>query len=471
MSHAQEGDPSHGEKIAVVFVATLSSFLMPFMASSLNVALPRIGAEFSMDAILLSWIVTAYLLVAGIFILPFGRLADIYGRKRLFTGGVAIFTLAAFLNAIAPSGIMLIGFRVLQGVGAAMMFGLGVAILTSVFPPGERGKMLGYNTAAVYAGLSCGPFFGGTMTLHFGWRSIFLANVCFGVMVLIIAVRYLKGEWAGAMGERFDLPGAVIYSITLVMVIYGFSLLPEITGGVLLTLGVIFLSGFVFWETRTEYPLLEMRLFRRNTVFAFSNLATLLHYGATATITFLMSLYLQYNRGLDPQTTGLILIIQPVIQTLLSPVAGKISDRVEPRVIASAGMGLTAVGLLNFIFISDQTPLPLISFNLGLVGLGFAFFASPNTNAIMNSVEKRLYGVASGTLGTMRIVGNMLSMGIVMMIISMMIGHVEITPQYHEEFLYCVHIAFSIFSIMCFAGIFASLARGKIHNTNDASGG
>lgn len=208
-----------------------------------------------------------------------------------------------------------------------MMFGLGVAILTSIFPPGERGKVLGYNTAAVYAGLSCGPFFGGVMTQQFGWRSIFVANVVFGILILTVSFLRLKGEWAEAKGERFDLPGSAIYSIMLVVVIYGFSLLPSPDGWVLLLVGMVSLTGFVAWESRAKNPLLEMHLFRKNTVFAFSNLATLLNYAATAAVAFLMSLYLQYNKGLDPQSAGIILITQPIVQTIFSPLAGRFQTR------------------------------------------------------------------------------------------------------------------------------------------------
>jgi EmrB/QacA subfamily drug resistance transporter len=432
------------------------------MASAVNIALPTIGKELSMDAVQLSWVATAYLLIAGMFLLPFGRIADIHGRKRMFTIGIIIFTVASLLNSLATSGLMLISFRLLQGFGASMMFGLGIAILTSVFPPEERGKVLGYNVAAVYLGLSVGPFAGGLLTHHFGWRSVFLTNIPLGIMILVVSLWKLKGEWSDAKGERFDISGSVIYSLMLVAVIYGFTLLPAANGGVLLLLGMVGLVAFVAWESRTKSPLLEMHLFRRNTVFAFSNLATLISYCATAAVTFLLSLYFQYNMGLSAQDAGVILITQPIVQAVFSPLAGRLSDKVEPRIVASAGMAFTVFGLLMLTFIGNVTSISYLLISLGLLGFGIALFSSPNTNAVMSSVEKRSYGVASATLGTMRITGQMLSMAIVMLLVSTFIGPTQITPGHYDEFLHVVKVAFSIFTVLCIIGIFASLARGKV---------
>lgn len=453
-----------GNKRTTLLVATLSSFLTPFTGSSVNVALPSIGQEFSMDAILLSWVPTSYILASAMFLVPFGKLADIYGRKKIFLYGVFTYTLSSFFSAISTSAIMLICFRVIQGIGAAMTFGTGVAILTSVFSPGERGKVLGINVAAVYSGLSLGPVLGGFLTQQISWRSVFFATVPLGLIIIAFVLWKLKGEWAEARGEKFDFIGSIIYSISLVAIMYGFSMLRNSLLGIWFVLiGAFVFLLFVGWEIRTETPVLDINLFRKNTVFAFSNLAALINYSATFAVGFLLSLYLQYVKALTPQNAGLILTAQPVMMAIFSPFAGRLSDRFEPRIIASMGMAITVVSLLLFAFLKDTTPLQFVVASLILLGIGLAFFSSPNTNAVMSSVEKRFYGVSSATLGTMRLTGQMLSMGIAMVIFAIYLGNVQITPERYSAFLSGMKTAFIIFAVLCFAGIFASLARGKVH--------
>jgi len=449
-------------KRVVLLIAMMSSFLTPFMSSSVNIALPSIGQELSIDAVLLGWVASAYLLAAAMFLVPFGRVADIWGRKKVFTYGVSLFTLSSLLIAMSNSTLTLVAFRVVQGVGGAMVFGTGVAILTSVFPAGERGRALGINVAAVYTGLSLGPFVGGFLTQSFGWRSIFLVNVPIGLIVIVVVAWKLKDEWAGARGEKFDFLGSGVYSLALVAIMYGLSRLPVALGAWLVLAGVVGTAAFVWWETRIENPVLDVTLFGNNAVFAFSNLAALINYSATAAVGFLLSLYLQYIKGFSPQSAGLILVSQPIVQALFSPFAGRLSDRMEPRIVASLGMALTVIGLFSLTFLGPGTSLPFIVANLMLLGLGFALFSSPNTNAIMSSVERRLYGVASATLGTMRLTGQMLSMGIAMLLFALYIGRVQITPEYYALFLSSAKTAFTIFAGLCFGGVFASLARGSV---------
>ena len=272
----------------------------------------------------------------------------------------------------------------------------------------------------------------------------------------------LKGEWADAKGESFDLLGSLTYCISLTALVYGLSLLPDNIGITIALIGLIGLFGFIVWEYNSPSPLLDVRIFQTSTVFAFSNLSTLIHYSATFAVGFLISLYLQYIKLYTPQIAGMILMVQPVVMALFSPSAGRLSDRIEPRIVASIGMVMTVIGLFVFSFISKDMTLSLIILNLTILGLGFALFSSPNTNAVMSSVDKKYFGVASATLGTMRLTGQMLSMGITTLIFSVKIGKVQITEEYYQQFLVSSRMAFLIFSILCFLGILASMARGKI---------
>ncbi len=450
-------------KNVALMIAGMSSFLTPFTASSVNIALPSIGGELLLNALELSWVATAYLLAAAILLVPFGRIADIHGRKRIFLFGMTFDAVASLMCAISHSGTWLIVFRAMQGLGGAMIFGTGIAILTSVFPAQGRGRALGINVAAVYTGLSAGPLIGGFLTERLGWRSIFILNAFLGLIVIVAVLWKLKGEWAGAKGEKFDYNGAIIYSLAMVTIMYGFSVLPDLKGGGLILIGVCGVAAFVRWELKIEQPVLSIGLFRDNSVFRFSNLAALINYSATFAVTFLLSLYLQYIKGFTPEHAGLILAIQPIFQIICSPIAGNLSDRIEPRILASAGMAVTAAGLVLLTFLSSSTKLVFIMFTLAILGFGFGFFSSPNINAVMSSVEKKFYGVASGMLGTMRLTGQMFSMGMTLLLFALYIGRVQITPENYQLFLTSMKTAFTISALLCFGGIFASIARGRTH--------
>ena len=449
------------KKIALL-IAVLAGFLTPFDLSAVNIALPTIASEFSIDAVTIGWVASAYLLASAVFLVPFGRIADIHGRKKVFSAGLMIFTLASFAIVFSVSPAMIILLRIVQGMGAALIFGTAVAILTSVTPPQERGKALGIYTTAVYLGLSMGPFLGGFLVTSFGWRSIFLVNVPLGILILAIIRTKLEGEWADARGGSFDIPGALLYGFALVCVMYGFSHLPNVSGIVLVVAGTLALAAFVWWEHHIPSPLINLSLFLKNRVFAFSNLAALINYSATFSVTFFLSFYLQYIKLLSPAVAGTILVTQPVVQAVFSSYAGRLSDRIEPGRIASAGMAITAGGLFLLSFLSADTSLTYLIGTLILLGLGFAFFSSPNTNAIMSSVTKPYYGVASGTLGTMRLVGQMLSMGIAMVIISVFVGRVMITPEVGTQILMSIQTGFTFFALLCCCGIFFSLVRGSV---------
>lgn len=454
-------------QLYILLVTTLSSFLTPFMGSAVNVALPAIARELSMTALSLSWVATSFILAAAITLIPVGRLADIYGRRRFYIYGALIFTVASSFCIWSPSQFFLIAARTLQGIGGAMIFSTGTAMLISAYPPSERGKIIGINTAAIYIGLTVGPFIGGLLTQHFGWRYIFLFTVFLGVAIVYITMNIIEAEKSTHEDEGFDSIGSLLYAVALFALMYGFSRLPSWNAGVLISTGIICLTLFVFQQKRSTFPLVDIYLFLNNKVFAFSNLAALINYCATFAITFLLSLYLQHIKMLTPSHTGIILIAAPVVQAFLSPLAGKLSDRFEPQIISSIGMALTVMGLVLLTFLSGQTSIEYVLFCLILLGIGFALFSSPNVNATMSAVEKKFYGVASATLGTMRLTGQMFSMGITMLIFAVILGDHPISGTNNYLLLKSAKVIFAILAVICCGGILASLARGKIHHEDN----
>lgn len=447
-------------KIAALLVASIASFFTPFMGTSVNIALPTIGLDFGADAILLNWITNGFLLAAAIFAVPFGRLADIHGMKKIFTYGIIIFTVASLSCALSPSSLILITSRIIQGIGSAMIFVTGLAIITSVYPPHHRGKAIGINIAAVYVGLSLGPVIGGLMTQYLGWRSLFFLMIPFGLLVVGIVFWKLHDEWAASRGEKFDFIGSIIYSIMLLLIMYGFSSLPKIDGWVMLVLGVIGLLTFIKWELRTESPVFNIRLFK-NTEFTFSSMAALINYSATFAVSLLLSYYLQYIKGFEPHAAGLILVFQPILMAVTAPLAGRMSDRFDARIIATAGMATVTIALFTLTFLDVNTPLTDIIIGLVVLGLGFGLFSSPNTNVIMGSVERKFYGVASATVSTMRLIGQTMSIGIATLIFALFMGRVQITPEQYPSLLESIQLCFVVFTILCFVGIFVSWYRGN----------
>jgi EmrB/QacA subfamily drug resistance transporter len=459
----------NAQERATLLAVMSTAFLVPFIGSAVNLALPSLGNEFQSSALLLSWVVTSYILATAALLLPFGRLADIVGRKKIFVGGLLLFSLFSFLCGLAGSIEVLIPFRLLQGIGAAMIFSTSMAILTSVYPPSRRGKALGLSVAGTYIGLSLGPVLGGWLNHNMGWRSIFYLTSILSFIPIYTAAR-LKGEWKGAEGEKFDLVGSLLYVLGLVAFLYGMSSIStSILSRYIAMLGLALIVLFVRYELVQVHPLIEMRLFVQNVTFTFSNIATMLNYSAGFALGFLMSLYLQVVMGYSSQAAGMIILSQPLMMALFSPLAGSISDRVEARVVASAGMAISTVGIFLFIFLDVNTPVGMIVANLAFIGLGFAIFSSPNTNAIMSSVQPRLYGIASSTLGTMRLVGQALSMALVTLLMATYIGDAQLGTVDPKILMKSIHTAFILFSLLCFLGIFASIVRGNVNQDTKGS--
>ena len=447
-------------KRSVLLVATVAAFLTPFMGSAVNLALPAIGRDFNANALELGWVISSFILSSAIFLLPLGRLADIVGRKRVFSYGILLFTISTFAILFAWNIRILILLRTIQGVSSAMIFGTSLAIITSVFKPGERGRAMGINITSTYLGLSLGPIIGGVLTQYLGWKSIFAFLVPVGLVAFIL-VKKIKTEWADASQEKFDWKGSVVYGIALFASMFGFSKLPSAQGWIFLSAGLFLAVVFYLLEMKISNPVFDFRLVFSNRVFAFSGIAALIHYSATNASGFFISLYLQYLKGFDARTAGLIMISQPLAMTILSPLAGRLSDKKNPGVIASIGMGMTSAGLIMLCFMKADTPSYYLILLLLLMGTGFALFSSPNSNAIMSSVEKRHLGVASAAVGTMRMVGQMMSMGIAMMLISLYIGKNQIIPENYPQLILTMRTGFIIFSVLSFFGVFASLARNN----------
>lgn len=442
----------------ILLVATLSGFLVTFMSSAVNIALPLIEAEFHMSAVALSWVSFSYTLVAGAILMPAGRIADVCGRVRFFVWGMIVFTVISFASALAPSGTVLIVLRALHGVGFALGMVTTATLVTLAYPPQSRGKALGLNISGIYLGLTLGPVLGGVIVHNIGWRGLFVVLGVLGLVTVAFSFWKLRHvEWREPKPASFDVAGSLIYAIALTALLLGFSLLPDALGAILAAIGVVGLGGFLWWETRAADPLLHVDLLRKNRVFAFANAAALINYAATFAMVFLLSLYLQYNRGLNPQVAGFVLVAGTFLQAVFSPVAGRLSDRLNARYLTAAGMAVCAAGLFALGFLTEATPYWYIIVLTCITGIGYAFFSAPVMHTIMGSVDKARVGTASATVATMRLAGMSISMGIATLVLAIEVGRQAIQTVDYPNLLTSVQASFFIFALLCVLGVAASL--------------
>jgi EmrB/QacA subfamily drug resistance transporter len=448
----------HNRSVALAATA-VASFLVPFMMSAVGITLPAIQTALSATAVELSWVAGGYMLALSVILLPIGRLADIWGRRRTFVWGTAWFTVSTLLVSLSWSIEALLVLRVLQGVGAAMINSTGIAIVTAIYPPKERGRAMGIIVGCVYAGLSVGPLLGGLLTDWAGWRAVFYLCLAPGVLAWILACR-IDNEWRPARGQSFDLLGALLYGVFVIACVKGLTGLARPGIGIsLLLVSAVALLLFVRRSCSIEHPVLFLGLFTSNRVFTLSSVATMINYAGTFAVGFLLSLYLQVVKGFAPVHAGLILVIQPAVQALLSPLAGVLSDRFNAAAMATLGMALCGAGLLGLGYIDADSEVWVIGGLLALMGLGFALFASPNMSVIMGSVAPKDYSIASSLVATMRTFGMSLSMGIATVVFGFLLHGRQVSPENIPQFLASMRIIFDVCAGLCVAGVFCSLGR------------
>jgi MFS family permease len=448
------------EQRATLIVAMITNFINPFAITSLNIAVPHIGAEYHIMAAHLTWIILAFTFTTVVLTVPFGRIADIRGREPILKIGILLVCVSAIGNIFAPNMAAFFAIRAVQGVGGAMVFATNAPIAIAAYPANRRGWVLGITVAAVYTGAALGPVIGGLITHQFGWRGVFVMIAILSAVALGVSVLRLP-KMEKMLAPPVLNPGSIVlYMIASGLIAFGLTtFMQNIWSYIILAAGVVFSVIFVKHELGAETPVIDVRLFRDSPNFALSNLAALFNYAATFAIAYLLSIYLQLVKGYGADVSGLILISQPIIQTIVSPFAGKLSDKRSPYALASIGMSLCAASLVMFAFVSEETPLPYIIGALLLVGLGFGIFSSPNTNVIMSSVGKDNFGMAASVQSTARTFGQVICLAIITIIMNAVIGNKAIEDAPAADIVFDMHISFAVVACICVVGIFFSLKR------------
>lgn len=451
---------SIGKKYLLLISAS-GSLLAPFMVSSLIVAIPAIGKEFSMSAAEMSWMSTAFFLAASMFLLPCGRAADIFGVKRVFTLGIYVYFISALLAYLSPSSMTLTTARFLTGIGAAMIFGTSFAILSLSLPESERGQALGINIAGSLLGFALGFQAGGLLTYYLSWRWIFLLTLPIDLLVIALIHLKLPGECAFSKGQKLDLPGSVLIITMLFLIVAGSSALPSSRGVLSLLGGVTLFIVFIRWEMRTKSPVINPRLFIKNLPFAISNGAALTYYAGSFGVIFLFSLYLHYIGQLDARQVGLVLLVFTLIMSVLVSYAGKLSDRFSPSIITTTGILITLLGLLPLAFLDSATPLGLVLLEFLLIIVGEALFAPPIVKIILSCLPREMYGMGSSLEETMRLLGNAASMAIITVIFTIYLGESIIKTENFPGLLSSMRAIFSIFFVISTTSLILAASSRK----------
>jgi EmrB/QacA subfamily drug resistance transporter len=441
----------------LLIVGILVSFLTPFVRSSINLALPALANEFALSAVFLTWISTIYLIVNAILYIPFGRIGDIYGRKRIFQYGLIIFTISSFISAFSISGEMFLFFRILQAIGNAMIFANLNAMISSAFPVNERGRAFGLTSMGVFVGLIVGPILGGAITEIVGWRTLFYLDTIIGIIAVYTITRF-KYDWVDTKEEKLDILGSFLLGMSIIFIIYAFSDLTQKYSIFLFIAGIIVLSLFYLVEKRVAFPLINLDLFNSKS-FTFGNITAFINYGAFVSVGFILSLYLQYLKGYGPLTAGLIVSIQSITMVIVSPFAGRLSDKIDPGSVSTVGMVLTTIGVALMTLINFENALYIGGFSLIIFGAGIGLFYSSNTKVVMSTVNKKYFGVASATLSDIRSIGQIFGMGIVMLFISAILGNVQIMPSNYPELIISLRISLVAITVLSSIGIFTSIFK------------
>ena len=447
------------EKI-VLIVATLTSFFTVFLSSAVMVAVPSLASEFGMSNIIQNWVTMLFFLAVAIFTIPAGQLSGKFGLKKSMVFGSAVYILSSIVAVFSINSELVLICRLIQGIGVSFLNVASMAMVVSAFSPQERGKAIGINVTGVYLATSTSPVIGGFLNFQFGWRSIFLTSVPFLILILVLLISQIKEEWI-TMGEvPIDWKGCIVYSLGILLFIYGFTRLDESIGIILTVVGIIVLGLFVALELREKYPVFDVKFFK-NPKFSSANFAALTAYLATFAVTTIVNYHLQYIRGYDSQMAGLILLVAPLIQVIMAPISGRLSDKVNPQKLAAIGMFFGAISLAMLSMLGDSTPLWFLIVAMISHGLGFGIFSSPNTNAIMGSVPPKDTPVASASVATMRVIGQTMSMGMLTLVFAFVMGNVPMVEKYFPLLITSSQITCLICMVLCVTSVFASLVGIK----------
>ncbi len=444
----------------ILLICTVLSFFTVFAFNGVMIVIPSIATEYGMNNIVQNWVTIIFLLIVAIISIPAGQIAGKYGLKKITIISITLFLITSIINIFAISSEMFLICRLILGITNAFINVTSMAMVVSAFKPQNRGKALGINITGVYLGLSFSPVISGILNYQFGWRSVILFAIPFLLILLILLLTKVDDEWITFKDIPLDFKGSIIYGIGMLLFIYGFTILNQTTGIILTIAGILILILFAYTELRCDYPVFDVRFFK-NREFSAANFASLSAYLATFAVVTILNYHLQYIKGYDSQVSGLILIIAPVCQVIIAPIAGRLSDRYVPQILAAIGMTLGTISLILFSFLDTGSSLTFLIISMIIYGVGFGLFSPPNTNVIMGSVPPKDTSIASASVAVMRTLGQTMSMGILTLVFAFIMGNVPIIPEYYPLLIFSSQVTCLICIVLCIASVFASFVGIK----------
>ena len=445
----------------IIIVSIISSFAVAFTSNAVSVALPVIAHDLNISNIMQNWIVSIYLLIIAAASVPFGKICVKYGLKLTYEIGLIVYMIGAILSGMAPDISVLIISRIIQALGSAILFVNEMALITAQLPENKRGQSIGFTVTGVYIGLALAPTISGILSQNVSWRSVFYVTIPLTLISLFLLMR-IKKEWKMEEEKPIDIRGSLLYVVGIILLMYGFTRINESVGIILFILGILVLAEFIKYELKIKNPIYEIRLFK-NKIYTASNIASLISYFATFVVTYILNYHFQYIHGLDPQTSGIVLVVTPVIMAIIAPISGRLSDKYPPQIITAIGMGLVTIALFILTFLDKTTPFALVLLAMILQGVGFGFFSSPNSNIIMSSVDKDDVGTASASLSTVRTIGQSFSLGLLTVVFAFIMGNVPIIPSNYYLLIQSSQMTMAIATFLCLIAVFLSLKGLNYH--------
>lgn len=438
------------EEKYIITAGSLATIIVAFLLNAAPVALPSIAKAFAMNNVLQNWVDTLYLLSIAVFSIPCGKICEKYGIKKVLKIGLIIFFIGTLGTGLSQNAIMLLIFRAILGIAAAILNVASIALIVESMDDNKKGPAVAIAVAAVYVGIALAPILGGSLIFNFGWQSLFYATLPF-ILLNYYLVHKIKSEIKHDDNKSFDMTGSILYSIGIILFIYGFTRILETVGQIITISGIILLIGFGLWELRNKNPIFEMRLFK-NIRFSAANLACLFSYFATFMTTYVYNYHMQYIMGMDSQIAGMYLIITPAIMVVMSVISGELIKKVQAEIVTGAGLLILTVAFIIMCFLSRTTPLYVLLIAMGLHGIGYGLFSSPNTLLITTTVPPEESSKASASLSAMRLIGQTVSLGIFTTVFAIIMGNVAIVPEYYDLLLNSCHVIMILAVVFVFIG-------------------
>ena len=431
-----------------LFVILFGSFLAPLQMHSSTLAIPAIANEMNLTADIISWFTLSQVLTSACFVLPAGKLSDRFGRRRMFTLGLLICSVACFIGGLAANGYMVLFARGLQGAGASLVFAAAVALLVSVPPEDQKVRVMGIYISVAYVGMVTGPLFGGFVIEQLDWRYVFYVPGALFLMLTILGFGFIKWERYGDRETRIRLLDLSLYIGSLLMVAFGVYDATHTEGQILLVCGLLAFAAFCWFQSKRRDPLLQVKLFTQSRTFTILGTAHFLTYVIILALPFTLTLYLQYIKGVNAQSTGVILLIQALCTAVIAPFSGKLSKHLRPRHLIFTGVGGFVIASFLLASLEPQSPILVVVVALALIGCSVGIMDTPIVHTSMSTVSNKLLGSASATMNGLRTMGGFIGMGLVSYLMGAHLGNAQIEPHLYPQLLSVIDQFFDVAIVM-----------------------